>query len=378
MALTDADSMSNIASFSTSAPRTTDFEPIYLDRKVAQARLLLSLLATLSMYVDPNAGGLFHLQKTAFAILLCHLTYSALTYVAVSRAIRVEQVRSISKALDLAFATGIAFLTEGRTSPSTVFFLFAIIAVGFRSGLRDTLLVTALSVALYLLVVTSTYGLANYYAMRGMYLAIAGYFIGFFGQERVNFEIRLRHLEAVAERAAIARSLHDGYLQALSGISLQLASCQDMLMSNQVPEAMAELREMQISVNREHDEVREYVRSLAHDDRARKGVRPVRSVTRFRVDAALAASGDFIEHILQIMLESVRNTRRHGQAASATIIALQAGDTIELKIDDDGVGFADPANPPWTIASRVAELRGRIAIRPDIPGAHLEISIPAT
>ena len=157
----------------------------------------------------------------------------------------------------------IAFLTEGRTSPSFIFFVFAIVAVGFRTGFRDTLLVTLCCVALYALVVEISNGLLSVYLMRAVYLAIAGYLIGFFGQQRVHFERRVRELETEAEREAIARSLHDGYLQALAGVSLRLESCRDMLLSNEPAAALAEIKEIQLGVSREYDEVRVYVRSLA-------------------------------------------------------------------------------------------------------------------
>src|ERR1700730_12684650 len=53
-----------------------------LDVRVAQARVVLSLLALLSLYVDPSLGGLFHLDTWLLTTLLCHLLYSALTFLA--------------------------------------------------------------------------------------------------------------------------------------------------------------------------------------------------------------------------------------------------------------------------------------------------------
>lgn len=196
-----------------------------LDRKVAQARVVLSLLVLTSLYVDPSTGGLFAVTKWQFITLTCHLFYSSLIYLALSRGVHIDSVRKFSITLDLLFATALAFVTEGRTSPSFVFFVFAILAVGLGASLRDTILTTSCSVVLYILVIALSNGLMSDYLMRAVYLAIAGFVIGFFGQQRANFETRLRELEADAERTAIARSLHDGYIQALAGISLRLESC---------------------------------------------------------------------------------------------------------------------------------------------------------
>ena len=50
------------------------------DLDIARTRIVLSLLAMLSLYVDPSAGGLFHLTPWLLATLLCHLAYSTGTY----------------------------------------------------------------------------------------------------------------------------------------------------------------------------------------------------------------------------------------------------------------------------------------------------------
>ena len=242
-----------------------------LDLSVARARVIVSLLAMLSLYVDPStAGGLFHLTGYALITLLCHFAYSAGLYFALSRleTRNSGSLPAISTAFDLFFATAVAVLTEGQTSPSYVFFVFAIIAVGIRTTLRPTIIVTLASVTLYLMVIAFSEGMTNIYMMRAAYLAIAGYLIGFFGQQRAIFEARVRGLETRAERESIARSLHDGYIQALAGISLRLESCRDMLITNQPSEALAEIKAIQVGVAREYDEVRDYVRSLAGAERA--------------------------------------------------------------------------------------------------------------
>ena len=57
-----------------------------LDLSIARARIALSLIAMLSLYVDPStAGGLFHLNAYALTTLLCHLAYSVGMYAALSR-----------------------------------------------------------------------------------------------------------------------------------------------------------------------------------------------------------------------------------------------------------------------------------------------------
>ena len=117
-----------------------------LDLNIARARVMLSLVALLSIYVDPSAGGLFHLDAYLLATLLCHLAYSLGIYFALSRGIAPRTLHRASTALDISFATAVTVLTERATSPSYIFFVFAIVAVGFRTTLRATLAVTGVCV----------------------------------------------------------------------------------------------------------------------------------------------------------------------------------------------------------------------------------------
>ena len=69
--------------------------------------------------------------------------------------------------------------------------------------------------------------------------------------------------------------------------------------------------------------------------------------------------------------------RRHARAGAATIDVAEDRRIIRITIQDDGVGFEHAATPPWSIASRVAECGGHLAIAgAGKPGAHLEIELP--
>jgi len=349
-----------------------------LDMGIARVRILLSLAVLLSMYVDPTIGGLFHLGTRQLATLILYLVYAIGAYSAVWLDLVPRRLLWISSGLDLLVASLLTLCAEGPTSPSFAVFLFAIIAAGSWARLRTILTVTLLSASAYLLaIILSTHGLTNAYLMRAVYLGIAGYLITFLGQLRDRFEARLHELETIAERQNIARSLHDGYIQALGGIALRLESCRDMLRSNEATEAITELSELQNEVSREYDEVRAYVRSLVGADASVPANTFAGPNTRFRIQAAFSASGLVVEHVLQIMLEGMRNTRRHGQARFATIEVHEIADAVRVVVEDDGVGFGEPKALPWTIASRVSEFGGRLKIGEDKGvGARLEIEMP--
>jgi signal transduction histidine kinase len=350
-----------------------------LDVHVARARLVLSLLAMLTLYVDPSASGLFHLSGAPLMIILAHLTYSLGTYLGLGRRLALTQLTRLTTVLDLVFAAAIALCTEGATSPSYVFFMFAIVAAGFRAGFRGTIAVTVASVALYLIVIGLLDGVTNLYMMRGVYLAIAGYLICFFGQQRALFEARVRELESRAERLAIARSLHDGYVQSLAGVNLRLETCRQLLHKEEARHALSELTELQVGVAREYDAVRSYVGALAEIDRPVAGPGPALNEARFEMRLDFSARGVIVEQVLQIALEGMRNAWRHGKARVVKIDARGADDMIRITISDDGVGFPDSSAAPWTIASRVAEFGGKLRIASEIgSGALLEIQMPVS
>lgn len=360
-----------------------------VERNIARSRIVLSVVAIASVYTDPStpkltrwvllSGGPFMIDANTLAVMVCHLLYAVGVYLAVVRWPAAErQIAVVSTSADVLFSAAVAVVTEGATSPAYVFFAFAILAVGCRAGFRFTLRVTTVCVVIYLglILVSAELGTANVYVMRPAYLAITGYLIGYMAQQRMNFETRAYELETRAERQTIARSLHDGYVQALAGVNLRLESCRELLRRGQREDAFAELTELQGGVRREYDEVRGYLRSLVDLERRETAPRDV-AATRFTVHADFTGSGSLVEHVLQIMLEGVRNARRHAQATSAAISACTVEQRVRVTIDDDGIGFEQNIQPPWTIASRVAECKGNVRIvQPASPGAHLLIEIP--
>jgi signal transduction histidine kinase len=348
-----------------------------MERSIARCRVFLSLIASFVLYIDPTNGGVFAIGLQWAAVLVAHLAYStALWYLQQMRpSPRLAQIATVG---DVLFVAAVATVTEGTTSPFFMFFSFAVLSVGIRSGLRPALLVTLVSVVLYfVLVVLRAPGHQTLYlTMRAAYISVTGYLIGYFGQERLKQDAVIRQLEAGAERERIARSLHDGYAAALAGINLRLEAVRELFRRGIQDEALAELVDLQGGVNREHDELRAYIRSLIELDTSAPTGRD--DGARVAVRADLEGSAGLVEHVLLIMLEGTRNVRRHARARSASIVARMAERELVISIDDDGVGFREDAVPPWSIVSRVVECGGEITLpRDGRPGGHVLIQLPA-
>jgi len=366
------------------------YDMLDMDRKVARCRVLLSLVALVALWADPTKSTLvpiegltirpFGIDPRALALLLIHLVYSLSVYLLLLRPlVSSPRMLHLTTWNDILFSGAIALFTEGVSSPFYVFFTFAIVAAAVRSGFRYSMVVTAISIWVYLSLIVFS-GLrtahATVYIMRPVYLAILGYLVAYLGRQRIALEEKLRALERARERNEIARALHDGCVQVLAGTNLTLESCQELVRRGRAEEATTALRELQTSITREYDSLRTYVRELA-DRGAEPPETPRGFETRFSVKADFAGSGALVEHVLHILLEGVRNVRRHAFARSATIGASAVDGEVRISIDDDGVGLPEGTAAPWSIASRVDQLGGHIRLaHTGTAGAHVAVVLP--
>ena len=136
------------------------------------------------------------------------------------------------------------------------------------------------------------------------------------------------------------------------------------------------MKDLQLGVKRQFDEVREYVRSLAGvDSNSTHEIADISADPKIRINGVFDGSSRLGERILQIMLEGLRNARKHARATSVRIDASEIAGRVLITIADDGVGFPPAADPPWTIASHVAETGGRLSFSESGP-ACLLIEIP--
>jgi signal transduction histidine kinase len=357
------------------------------EHDVARCRVVLSFTAMLVVYVDPGepllarwfhfASGPFTIDPRIFVIMATHLTYSVLVFLGLGRFLSVRLV-PYTAWIDLLFAVAITTMTHGVTGPSFPFFAFAIVTGALRGGLRQATMMTAVSLLFYLVVgMLTRAGGADVLIMRPLYLAISGYVVGYLGQQRLELQEDMRQLEVAEQRHRIGRELHDGYAQALAGINLRLEGAVRRLRAGSVDSALHELEELKEGVQREFDDFRRYARTLA-------GVPDTPSTSAASAAPLLRVAADFTvplpvaDHVLGIAREALSNVRRHARAERAALDIRSKGDEVQVTIEDDGVGFATDVMP-WSIASRVRELHGRIEVGARTPtGARVAIVLPTT
>ncbi|MFN2376193.1 MAG: sensor histidine kinase [Candidatus Binatia bacterium] len=361
--------------------------PPKIEDRIARCRLILSAVAMGAVFADPTepfvsdwfplVSGSFQIDAHVMLVMGLHLLYSVFVYIALQRVwLPLGFIVTWTPWIDVVLSAAIAFVTEGATSPFYPFFVFAAVVAGFRSGLRQAMLITAASVVLYVgMIMISAPGSLNVYIMRPAYLAIVGYLVGYLGQQRIDLQGEIQQLEAAAQRHRIARDLHDGFAQALAGINLRIEGCRRLLRRGGAEDAMSELTDLQLSVHREYDELRSFMQSLAGVPLSPASAGAPRG-TRFALDVRVEGSMELVDHVLQIAREGLSNVRRHAEAESARIDVRAEGARVRISIDDDGVGLRSHS-APWSIVSRVKELGGQIQVAADErPGSHLSILLP--
>jgi signal transduction histidine kinase len=211
---------------------------------------------------------------------------------------------------------------------------------------------------------------------------------------------RLRERAGALERARFARELHDGAIQSLIAVEMQL----DVLRrqsGTQAPVVNAELGRIQKLLREEVLKLRELMQAMksfeVNADRLLGFVSD--TVERFRRETGIAA--EFVTELEQVDLsqkacrelarivqESLVNVRKHSGAHHVLVRLAQRAGNLQLTVEDDGKGFSfsgrlsdaeleTTGKGPAVIRERVRLLAGELAIE-STPGhgARLEVRIP--
>jgi signal transduction histidine kinase len=164
---------------------------------------------------------------------------------------------------------------------------------------------------------------------------------------------RLRLRAGAAERARVARELHDGSIQALIGIEMEAAALA-RIADREAPALGPTLARVQELLRHEIVGLRELMQQLQPVDLdAPHHLPDILSalIEKFRRDSGIAAR--FVcrgttsrlplpttHEIVRIVQEALVNVRRHSRARNVLVELSETAAGFSLTIDDDGSGFA--------------------------------------
>jgi signal transduction histidine kinase len=213
---------------------------------------------------------------------------------------------------------------------------------------------------------------------------------------------RLHSRAGVADRARISLELHDGIIQALIGIEMQLEVLRREA-AGRVPDQVAsQLTTIQRLLGEEILDVRDLMRLLKPEevDATRLVEHLAAMVERFRhrtsIQARVVCDADEIDltpracrEVAGIVQEALTNVRKHSGATKVVVRLERSGVDWTLTVDDNGCGLDFEGHltqeeidvqrkGPDIIKERVRAIGGSLALRSHRgSGTQIEVTIPA-
>src|SRR5579884_1041096 len=212
-----------------------------VERFLAATRALLALASLFVVWLDPTEPRYY---ATAVYGLLAAFVFEAVGVLTLVRTQRDSspRFRLAVHSIDVLWPALIAVFTAGPNSPFYLFYTFVLLEAAYRWGLHATLMTALASTALFIvqafitLVMGDTipspfkgaYDL-NSFVMRGVYLLIMGYLLGYLGEEEKLLREETGSIAKVMTKARAEAGVR-GTLQAVFEEVLGLfRSCQAAL-----------------------------------------------------------------------------------------------------------------------------------------------------
>ncbi len=205
------------------------------------------------------------------------------------------------------------------------------------------------------------------------------------------------------ERIRLARDLHDGVLQSLTGVGLRLEAVRRLL-EDGGDGAVGRVEELQRLLALEQRDLRFFIRELRPQPVTSSGESPglarqvAELVHRLELEWRLKVElemGDLegglpeglAREIYHIVREAMVNAVRHGEASVVRVAIRAQGGRVTITVADNGSGFPVEGSfshaelvgrslGPRTLCERVAALDGAVALDTSRAGARLEILLP--
>jgi signal transduction histidine kinase len=209
---------------------------------------------------------------------------------------------------------------------------------------------------------------------------------------------QLQEAAAVDERLRVARDLHDGILQYLTGTALQLEA-----LRRRRPDVAGDLVEVQRLIAAGQKDLRSLIAPLKGGPspavvpaeigaRVRALAEQTRLVWGLHVELTVdplvsQLPTDLAEHVYHIVSEALLNAARHAGARRLDVEVDAGADRVRISVADDGRGFPfhgqygldaldARALGPVTLKQRVRLLGGELSIASAPGGSRVEAALP--
>jgi len=213
----------------------------------------------------------------------------------------------------------------------------------------------------------------------------------------------MRETAVTTERLRLARDLHDGVLQTLTGAALQLQTAR-RLMTADLPAAEDRLSQVQRIIAAGQNDLRFFIQQLGPrrsnestgpvDLKGRVGELADRVRRQWGVPVTVATEPDqlqvpdrLVNDVFLLIHEALVNAARHAKASSLQLALLREPRHLSIAVADDGQGFpfhgrftledlARDQRGPRTLRERVTALGGSMVLETGPGGSRVRLVVP--
>ena len=213
----------------------------------------------------------------------------------------------------------------------------------------------------------------------------------------------MRETAVTTERLRLARDLHDGVLQTLTGAALQLQTAR-RLMTVDPPAAEDRLSQVQRIIAAGQNDLRFFIQQLGPrrntessgpvDLKGRVSELADRVRRQWGVPVTVATEPDHLQvpdqlvnDVFLLIHEALVNAARHAKASSLQLALLREPQQLSIAVADDGQGFpfqgrftledlARDQRGPRTLRERVAALGGSMVLETGPGGSRVRLVVP--
>lgn len=334
------------------------------EKSLAWLRVGFAIVALIVVQLNPSRVALFPALSIVslgtfflYSIIVAYLTWK-------------EKFGSLrlglaTTCLDLFWISMIVFSTGGTRTPFFIYFSFPVITASSRWGIKASIAVATISVALYggarftLAAESSAAPLGiDTFLVRSIYLFVLASIFGVLSEFEKNQNQKLLALSNTAgevakldERRRISQELHDGLLQALATHLLRIEICRKHLL--EAPKELdRELQSIEEDTRNSMKVIRQFLAGKEIQpfppgmvlEKLKEDLKFLRDGLGLRVTLETSPEDLIIpeatEAVLYYLLrEGLMNVIRHSHASRADVVLRQTETELYGCLTDDGVGF---------------------------------------
>jgi len=218
--------------------------------------------------------------------------------------------------------------------------------------------------------------------------------------EQIQLSYRLQEIGASEERIRLARDLHDGLLQSLTGVRFELRALQDAIEIND-ESAVGRLHALERALAMEQRELRLFINGLKPaatapeidkdslgarlDDLGQRIALEWKTPVSIRVAPGARTSSAAVAQAVPLMVhEAVVNAMKHARPTRVAVTVDKTDGHLRIVVRDDGCGFDfrgrhdhDTLNQstgvPRSLFDRVTALGGQMSIDSSAEGSQVEM-----